>query len=99
MWSNLLAFFLQAGPIVFVRLAKVFGVGFVTFQGFGWLIDYLRTNIFSNFESLPAKVFQICVMTGVDQALVIVLSGIAMAFFIRTVGTGSATKLTAGIGS
>jgi hypothetical protein len=96
MWQAFVAVFMALIVPLGVKLLKGLGFGFITFTGLDLLLDQLEQLIFTNFEALPAKVFQIAVMTGIDQYFVIVVSALTMAFAMQSFG-GSVKSLKAGV--
>lgn len=83
MWRLLLDFL----PDIIFGAFKYLGIGFVTYQGFDYLIaalfDYVRTSL----QGLPSDIAMLLGLAGFDKAISITLSAISAKALISSIST------------
>lgn len=82
-WVWLWTFLITAiGPLI-AEAFRILGVGIVTYIGSDLLIDQLEAKVVSMLSESPASVLQILSMAGLDEAMSIILSGLAIEASLR----------------
>lgn len=71
------------GTVIFKALLAL-GVGYVTYTGFGIVIDQIYTQMQSAFSSLPDTALNIMGLLGVDLYLGYVFSGWSTVFVVKS---------------
>jgi hypothetical protein len=66
-------------------LAATLGVGFITYTGFGILLDEIYSQFVTYFTALPTEILQIMGLMKLDICLNIIFSAYATRFLIRNV--------------
>lgn len=80
------------GPLI-QEAFRILGVGIVTYIGTDLLIDQLEAKVVSMMSEAPASVLQILSMAGLDEAMSIILSGLAIEASFR-ITNGRRSKFT-----
>ena len=62
-------------PWIVQKIVVLLGMGVVTYTGAGILVDTLKVFVLEQYESLPANMFKILVMMGVDEAINMIAAG------------------------
>ncbi len=83
LFTRLWAFILFALPAVLKKILGYFGLGLATFTGFNFLIDQLEQFVFNRFNSIPADILNILLLTKVDVGLSILFSSMSVAIAIK----------------
>lgn len=82
-WVWLFGFIITViGPII-QEIFRIFGIGIVSYIGSDLIIDQLEEKVFSMLSESPASVLQILSMAGLDEAMSIILSGLAVEASLR----------------
>jgi hypothetical protein len=76
------------------------GLGFVTYAGINQIHEWFEAEFILAYTSMPSDLYAIATIAGVDDAIKIILTSVATAWSIRTVG-GAATAMLkfTGVGS
>lgn len=81
---------------IITKALLVLGLGFVSYQGVGALVDNLEAALISEFNTLPGVVYEIAALCGVDVAITIVISTLTVSMTIRGVSAGAKILTTVG---
>lgn len=81
-----------ATPALAIRLAALFGFGFVAYEGIGLGITSLENLMLANFGQLPNDLFQMLRILGVETGIKMLFAAYTTNLAIRTV-TGVVTKV------
>lgn len=71
LWSRLYIFLLFLVPWLLQKGIAFLGVGVVSYYGFNFLLDNLKSWVFSNFDMLPADLLAILVLARVDDCVAV----------------------------
>lgn len=71
-----------AGPLI-SEIFKILGVGIAVYVGSDLLIDQLEAQVLSMLSESPAAVLQMLSIVGLDEAMSIILSGLAVEMSIK----------------
>lgn len=88
-WSRLWAFILFALPWVIEKALILLGVGFVSYQGFDFILDQLSDFVFSRFDNLVGDLYSILVILKLDVGIAILFSAMSIALSIKLMTAGS----------
>lgn len=83
----------QILPSLIGRVLLALGISFVTYTGMSVAIDGLYASAQSSFSGLPAETLNLLAYLWVDKALSVVFSAFTAALAIKTLKTGSITKM------
>lgn len=90
-WVWLFTFLITVvGPLI-QEIFRILGVGIVTYVGTDLIIDQLEAKVVTMMSEAPASVLQILSMAGIDEAMSIILSGLAIEASLR-VSAGRRSK-------
>lgn len=88
-WSKFWAFILFALPWVIEKVLILLGIGFVSYQGFDFILDQLSDFIFSRFDNLVSDLYSILVILKLDVGIAILFSAMSIALSIKLMAAGS----------
>ena len=74
---------------IVTKAMLVLGLGFVTYTGIGSLVDNIETQILSQYSGLPANVWAMASLCGLDVAITIVISAMALSLQIKLITAGA----------
>jgi hypothetical protein len=80
------------GPLV-GRVLLALGLSYVTYTGYDVSINWLLTQIKSNFSAMPVQIVSFLTWLWVDKAISMVFSAYAAAMVIKVGTSGTVTKL------
>lgn len=83
----------QVLPSLIGRVLLALGISFVTYTGMSVAIDGLYASAKSSFSGLPVETLNLLAYLWVDKALSVVFSAFTAALAIKTLQTGSITKM------
>lgn len=89
LWSRLWAFILFVLPWVIEKVLILLGIGFVSYQGFDFIIDRLSDFIFSRFDNLLSDLYAILVILKLDVGIAILFAAMSIALSIKLMTAGS----------
>jgi hypothetical protein len=72
------------------------GFGFLAYTGIETLMDQLESQVMGAYASLPSMVWQIVSLCGLDVAITIILSALAMVLQVRVLGKAGALLVNLG---
>jgi len=75
------------------RIFLALGLSYVVYQGMDTLMTNAQANITSQFGALGGSIYQIAAMCGVDVAITILFSAIAVKLLINGFSGGAKTAL------
>lgn len=86
-WAFILA---TVVPIV-IHVLKALGIGIIVYSGADFVITTAESYVFSNYDSLPANMWTMFTLAGIDAGIKILFSAYAANIAIRA-STGSFKK-------
>lgn len=90
--TSLAAFFAMLAASLPSRVLLALGVGWVSFQGYQVIIEGLVSGLITNYNSMPAAIYQLLSLAGFTDGLGMVLGAFAAKAAIYGVKTlGSVT--------
>lgn len=90
-WGALLGALAQGLSSLVGRALVALGIGYVTYSGFSVLLDWLKADIISNVNSLPATILAIVGLLKLDVVISIMFSTYAVKLIVSGVSNGSKT--------
>jgi len=81
---------------IITKTLLVLGLGFVTYLGIDVLVDNIEAQLLSQFGGLPADIWNMASMAGLDVAITIIISAMALSLQIRLISAGA--KMLTSIG-
>lgn len=84
-WIGVQAFIFSTLVPLVVHLLTAFGVGVVAYTGASIIITTAENYVFSSYDNLPIRVWQMLTLGGVDAGLKILFSAYAANIAIRGV--------------
>jgi hypothetical protein len=85
--------FLMIAPSLVGRILLALGIGFVTYEGFNVGIDWLHSQIISNFASMDTDILSFLGWLWVDKAIGVLFSAYSAAIAVKLAGGTSITKM------
>lgn len=82
-------FFKVFAVYAITRVLLALGLSYVAIQGFDQVETYFMTEIQSNFGALPAAVFEIMALAGVDVFITIIFSCITVRLIMNGLAQGA----------
>jgi hypothetical protein len=88
-FTRIWTFLLFALPWLIEKSLKLLAIGFVSYQGFDFLLDRLSSFIFSKFDNLFTDLYSILVILKVDAGIAMLFSAMSIALTIKIATQGS----------
>ena len=79
-WDKIYIFLLFALPWLIDRGLKLLGIGLVAYFGVGALVDQFEGYVMTQFDSLPADIFALLVLAGVDDFIAMIFAAYTLLF-------------------
>lgn len=90
--AALLGGFVSALGSMVGRVIISLGLGFVTYQGFSVLLDFIKTRVFAELLGLDLLIVQVLSTLNIDAAINVLFSALAVRLVIQGVTGGALTK-------
>ena len=74
---------------IVTKAMLVLGLGFVSYTGVDLLVDNIEAQLLSQYSGLPANVWAMASLCGLDVAITIVVSAMALSLQIRLISAGA----------
>lgn len=74
---NLWAFLVSSIVPLGIRLLAGLGIGWITFEGLTVAFEALRSEVLSNWGSIPSAILQLLELAGFNKAFGLILGGLA----------------------
>lgn len=74
------------------RVILSLGLGFVTYQGFSVLLDFIKDRVFQELLGLDSLIIQVISTLQIDSAINVLFSALAVRLVIQGVTGGAVTK-------
>jgi len=81
---------------IVTKVMLAVGLGFVTYLGVDTLVDVLETQLLTSYGNLPAYAWQMASLCGLDIAITILVSTLALSMQIKMIVAGA--KILTNIG-
>lgn len=96
LFTRFWAFILFALPAVLKKILGYLGLGFVSFTGFQFIINQLKTFVMSRFDSFPADVLNIILLAKVDVGISVIFAGMTISITIKLIAKSASLGKTQG---
>jgi len=90
--AALLGGFVTALGSMVGRVLISLGLGFVTYQGFSVLLDFIKDRVFTELLGVDSMAIQVFGALNIDAAINVLFSALAVRLIIQGVTGGSVTK-------